>query len=304
MLDLYKLQIFRTVVEAGSFSAAGERLYMTQSAVSQHIHDLEGSLGATLFQRGWRGVTLTPAGETLDDYARRIFALVSEAENAVMDVAQLRGGQVMVGATPGVSVYLLPEWSTAFRSRYPALTVSIQTGVTGQIVADILARRLDIGLIEGELDEGYSARLGYIGLGTAEQFVVVGRRHPWWGRDRMPASALDGQTFIMRPRNSQSRVWLDTQLARLGVQPVINAEFDNLESIKRAVSAGLCLTILPEYVVRHEESLGVLWRLRLDDAPLERELKLVWNAGSPLPPVARAFTQHLAEQFPALHDLT
>lgn len=83
MLNLYKLEIFATVVQTGSFSAAAERLLMTQPAVSQHIQDLEASLGARLFQRGRRGVTLTPAGETLHSYTQEILRLLAEAENAV-----------------------------------------------------------------------------------------------------------------------------------------------------------------------------------------------------------------------------
>ncbi|MBL8120019.1 MAG: LysR family transcriptional regulator, partial [Anaerolineae bacterium] len=134
MLDLYKLHIFSVVAETGSFSAAAERLYMTQPAVSQHIKELEGGLGRTLFQRGWRGVKLTAHGEILQRYTGEIFALVAEAERALTDVEQLSSGRVRVGATPGVGVYLAPEWVQQFRSRYPQLTVALQTGVTASIV--------------------------------------------------------------------------------------------------------------------------------------------------------------------------
>ena len=86
MLDLHKLDIFLHVVRAGSFNRAAEGLLMSQSAVSQHIQDLEAGLGATLFERGRRGVNLTKAGDALHDYALRIFTLLAEAENAVTDV--------------------------------------------------------------------------------------------------------------------------------------------------------------------------------------------------------------------------
>ena len=109
MLDLHKLDIFATVARTGSFSAAAEQLLLSQPAVSQHVHDLEASLGTRLFARGRRGVTLTPAGVQLHDYTQAIFRLVAEAESAVTDVANLAAGQLAIGATPGVSVYLLPE---------------------------------------------------------------------------------------------------------------------------------------------------------------------------------------------------
>src|SRR5690606_38421729 len=105
MIDFYKLRVFAVVAREGSFSAAAERLYVTQSAVSQHIKDLETGLGRPLFLRNRRGVTLTAHGEVLQRYARDIFALVAQAEAALTDVAELREGRVSIGVTPGVSVY-------------------------------------------------------------------------------------------------------------------------------------------------------------------------------------------------------
>ena len=76
MLNLYKLEIFAIVVQTGSFSAAADRLLLTQPAISQHIQDLEASLGARLFERGRRGVSLTPARETLHTYTRQTLRLL------------------------------------------------------------------------------------------------------------------------------------------------------------------------------------------------------------------------------------
>src|SRR5512145_430713 len=149
MLDLYKLQIFAVVVQEGSFSRAAEHLYVTQSAVSQHIKELEAGLGTTLFQRGPRGVKLTHPGEILYGYTRDIFALVAQAETALTDVEHLTSGRVSLGATPGIGVYLAPDWVQQFRAQYLQITVSLQTDITPHIVADVLGHRLDIGFIEG-----------------------------------------------------------------------------------------------------------------------------------------------------------
>ena len=80
---------------------------MTQPGVSQHIKDLERSLGTTLFERGQRGVKLTSTGQILYPYAQQILELVAKAEGAVVNVAALAEGQVCLGATPGVSIYIL-----------------------------------------------------------------------------------------------------------------------------------------------------------------------------------------------------
>jgi DNA-binding transcriptional LysR family regulator len=303
MLNLYKLEIFAIVVETGSFSAAADRLLMTQPAVSQHIQDLEASLGARLFTRGRRGVTLTPAGETLHDYTRSILRMVAEAENAVTDVTQLANGQVTVAATPGVSVYRLPEWIQAFRGQYPNLTVSVQTSITPQIVADLRGGQIDLGLIEGELDGVDWPPLGVLELEIDEQFVIVGPKHPWWGWDGVNCEHLNGQNFVMRQRHSQTRIWLDARLASANIFVKVAAEFDNVESIKRGVAQGMGITILPKYSVHSELEIGILRALPIEGSPLQRTLKLIWNRERIFAPVTRTFLRFLGEYLPPLAEM-
>lgn len=303
MLNLYKLEIFALVVRTGSFSAAAERLLMSQPAVSQHIQDLEASLGTRLFRRGRRGVSLTPAGETLYRYAQEILRLVAEAENAVADIRHLSGGQVTVAATPGIGVYLLPDWAQAFRRRYPNLTVAIQTRTTPQIMEGLLRGEMDIGLIEGELEELDNDEIGVLALEDVEQFVIVGPEHPWWGRSTVAMEELTGQRFVMRQRHSQTRIWLEEALRTAHVQVQVVAEFDNMESIKRAVAHGDDITILPHYVVRREVEAGTLAALAVEGRPLWRTLKLVWNRHAHLSPVTRAFLRSLEKHLPRLQEL-
>lgn len=303
MLNLYKLEIFVHVIEAGSLSGAAERLLMTQSGVSQHIQDLEASLGVQLLVRGRRGVTLTPAGKKLFDYTRQILALVAAAENAVANVEQLASGQVNMGATPGVSIYLLAERIQTFRNRYPKLTVTLQTNITPLIVRDLLARRLDIGFVEGELAEDAERQLGIHLIEEIEQFVIVGPKHPFWARPTIAIEELAGQTFVMRQPTSQTRIWLDHSLHQSAVRVRIGAEFDNVESIKRAVMAGNSLTILPMYAVRDEQALGLLRALPLEGRPLLRTLKLIWDKRRFFSPITKSLLAHLQDCFPTLHDL-
>ncbi len=303
MLDLNKLQIFLIVAQEGSFSAAAERLYISQSAVSQHIKDLENGLGRELFERGWRGVTLTPQGEILNQYAHKIFELVAEAENAVMDVQQLPSGKIDIGATPGLSVYLAPEWIAHFRASYPRLTVALKTGITAQIIDDVLARRIELGFIEGELENFQHTRLASLAFEDVEQQVIVGFKHPFWDVAELSMDMLQGQSFIVRQQTSQSRQWLDGILEQHGIMPQIGAEFDNLESIKRSVGVGLCLTVLPPYVVRDEIERGLLRALPVQGAPFRRTLKMIWDKEAHLTPVARAFLSILATRYPALRAI-
>lgn len=303
MLDFHKLRIFLTVVQAGSFSEAGHRLLMTQSAVSQHIKELESSIGRRLFERGWRGVRLTAYGEVLNKYASQIFALIHEAETALTDVEKLVSGRLSIGATPGIGVYLAPEWVQRFRASYPQLTVALQTGVTASIIADVAAQRLEIGFIEGELDSAAHAEMIVLELQKIEQHVVVGAKHPFWERQSLPLEALNGQSMIVRQPTSQSRIWLDRALQQHGISVSIDAEFDNLESMKRSVAMGTCLAIMPPYVVQNEIEQGTLRMLPIVGAPLTRRLKLIRSAHAPITPIMRVFLADLSQQYSALRPL-
>ncbi|MFN2203974.1 MAG: LysR family transcriptional regulator [Caldilineaceae bacterium] len=303
MLDPYKLEIFECVVEDGSFSAAAERLMMSQSGVSQHIRDLENTLGTKLFERSRRGTTATESGRLLHDYAVRILDLVSEAENAITDVTHLKEGQVHVAATPGISIYVLSEIIQAFRTRYPLLVVSLETHITPVIVQDILARRADVGLVEGELLLDLHHGLCAQELEAIPQYVIVGRRHDFWNRDDVAIGELDGRTFIMRQPASQSRIWLDRLLAQHGVTPRINAEFDNLESIKRTVAAGIGLAILPRYAMRDEEAYGTLRAIPVQGVTLQRTVKLVWDGRRHFAPVTRSLLEHLSHHYPDISEV-
>jgi DNA-binding transcriptional LysR family regulator len=300
MLNLNKLEVFAAVVRTGSFSAAAQQLLMTQPAVSQHIHDLEASLGTRLFERGRSGVTLTPAGEQLREYTRAIFQLVAEAENAITDVENLVAGQMTVGATPGISVYLLPDPIQEFHSRYPKLQVSVQTGITSQIMEDLRLGKLELGLIEGELDEPVDAVLGVQMLDVVEQWVVVGPKHPWWGRAEVEIEELGQQTFVLRQRHSQTRIWLEGVFQQHNLHPRIAAEFDNVESIKRAVINGMSITVLPDYAVQQEVEMRRLWLLHVAGRPLQRTLKIVWNKETYTSPVTRAVLNCLRRYVPQL----
>lgn len=303
MLNLYKLEIFAQVVQEGSFSAAANRLLMTQPGVSQHVQDLERALGVMLFNRTSRGVTLTDAGKTLYDYAQRIGDLVAEAEAAVTDVSHLDEGRVDVGATPGVGVYVLAEFVQSFRQRYPNLTVHTLTDTTPRIIDALLARQLELGLIEGELSGEQHAELGVLELEPVRHCVIVGPRHPYWTRASVTLGDLTDQTLVVRQRGSRTRIWLEQTLAAHQITPIIGAEFDNVESIKRAVMAGTGLAVLPDYSVRDDATLGRLRTLRLEEEPLERTLKLIWDQRRHFAPVALFFLRHLVPRFPALAGL-
>jgi DNA-binding transcriptional LysR family regulator len=298
MLSLYKLEVFNAVAMEGSFSRAAERLLLSQPAVSQHIRDLEASLGRALFRRGNRGVTLTEAGELLLETTRNILRLLAEAESAIAALDDRARGPVAIGATPGAGVYLLPGWIQSFRKRFPEITPLLRTGTTAVIAAEVAGGRLDLAIIEGELFPEPPLRVQP--LREIELRLVVGERHPLGSLAEAPLAALDGQAFIARPPGSHTRAWTDQLFSQNGISPQIVAVFDNPEGIIHAVAAGLGVSLLPDWVAPQPAEGSSVRLIPIQGLALQRTLKLLWAEDRLLRAPAQAFLAHLAELFPAL----
>jgi len=303
MLNLYKLEIFYIASLSGSFSAAAEQLYMTQSAVSQHIQELEASLGVKLFKRGPRGVSLTTQGQTLFDYAERLLALVAEAENKVTDVTNLSEGKTNIGATPTIGIYLVPEWLQSFRKQYRNLTVSLATAITDVIIRDIQTLKLELAFIEGEIETIDYSDIQAITLQTIPWYVVVAPNHPWWSQDSISIEMLNQCGFVMRQKGSHTRTWIDNLFEHHAINPRITAEFDNPESIKQALHSGDNVTILPRYTLRREIESNQLHLLAIEDANTSRDLKLIWSKKRPFSPISYAFIEYMKTHYPIIEQI-
>ncbi len=303
MLNLYKLEIFYIASLQGSFSGAAEQLYMTQSAVSQHIQELESSLGVKLFQRGRRGVKLTERGQTLFDYAERLLILAAEAENRVTDVANLAEGKTYIGATPTIGIYLVPQWLQNFRQQYKQLTVSLKTSVTDNIVRDVQLLKLELAFVEGEIQTANYDDIETLILEKIEWFVVVAPNHPWWTLSTIQFDMLNQCGFVMRQQGSHTRSWVDNIFSTYQIHPRITAEFDNPESIKQALHSGDNVTLLPKYTLQREIDTEQLRILSIEDVVLSRDLRLIWNLKHPLSPISSAFLNFISQYYPNIQSV-
>ncbi|MCU0475963.1 MAG: LysR family transcriptional regulator [Anaerolineae bacterium] len=300
MLTLHKLKLFRIVYEHGSFNRAAQSLYLAQSVVSQHIHDLEAALGARLFERTSRGIRPTAAGEVLYGYVGKVQALLGEAELAIGQLDTQAAPQLDVAATPGVSVYLLPSWLIPLRQARPNLTVNMQTMLTHEVVRDVLNGRVHLGFLEGDTDGLAQEALGRVRVREVCYRVVVPPTHPWAGRTSISPSELKGQAFIHRQPTSRARRWLEGALGQHGVTLRATAELDSPGAVKYAVLNGMGVSVLPDYAIEREAERGELRCLAIDGVSMTRPLLMVWDKRQPFTLVQRAFIGVLAEQVPEL----
>ena len=302
MLSIYKLSVFTTVARAGSFSQAAKILYLTQPAISQHINALEKQLGTSLFQRKQRGVQLTHAGETLLEYAQKILWLTQAAESATTNIENIQDGTLHLGATPSASIYLLPDWMSDFHQAYPSINFSLETDTTSKIISEIKSQSIELGILEGEITSDSS--LNVVLLKDTELLVVIPPDHAWSELDSLSIRSLADEPFISRRIGGQTRRWVNRLLADYEITPQIAFEFDDPESIKRAVIRKMGVSILPACAVQSEIKQKLLVTLPLQERILKRQLKCVWSSEYPLSAIARAFLKMLSENFPALTSAT
>jgi len=251
MINLDRLRIFQAVAEARSFTRAAEVVHLTQPGISKHIKQMEEYYGIPLFDRLGKRVALTQAGEILSEATEEIMASAAAAEQRIEELKGLHGGKLVLGASFALGIYVLPGVLAAFRKRYPAVEVTVDISLSAKIMAKILANKLELGLVS---QEAHDPRLFAKQFMTDELIAVVPSNHPWANRKRIRPQELMKETFIVAARGAGVRAAVEERLKEKGIVLTNVIDFGNVEGVKRAVEAGLGISIQPRSVVQREIS--------------------------------------------------
>src|SRR5579862_9941149 len=145
-MDLGQLEVFLAVAQEGRFSRAAEKLYRTQSAVSQSIRKLEEEVGEPLFDRSSRDGVLTDAGRVLQEYAERLLNLRNDAQEALVELRHLHQGKLSIAANEFTALYLLPVLAS-FRRLHPMIKITVQRSLGSHIPDDLLRHTVEMGVL-------------------------------------------------------------------------------------------------------------------------------------------------------------
>jgi DNA-binding transcriptional LysR family regulator len=293
-MNFTHLFAFHEVARAGSISAGAERLHVSQPAVTREIKELEARLGVTLFDRLPRGVALTQAGRTLQDYASRIFALSEAAERELTELAGLSAGHLLIGASATVGVYLVPAVIARFNVLFPGVTVDLTVTNTEQVEQGLQAHEFGLGFIEGPYDDAvFDAKE----IGSDEIIAVAASGHPWAER-KFAARELADRAVIMRESGSGTRAIVEAAYERVGlaITPVMSVS--HTEAIKRMLLAGHAIAYVSSLSVADEIARGDLVTLKVTGVEITRSLHVVWLKGRSFAPSSEAFLKLFDEQFP------
>ena len=255
MLNLNQLRIFQAVAETRSFTRAAAVVHLTQPGISKHVKQMEEHYGAPLFDRLGKKVALTQAGEILSEATRQIMASLTAAEQRIEELKGLHGGKLVIGASFPLGIYVLPGILAAFRKQYPAVEVAVDISLSEKIVAKILANKLDLGLVSPEARD---PRLFAREFMTDELIAIAPGNHRWANKKRIRPQELVGETFIVAARGAGTRAVVEERLKEKGIVLINVVDFGNIEGVKRAVEAGLGVSIQSKSVVEREISAGSL----------------------------------------------
>lgn len=279
-MTLTQLRVFCTVASFGSFTAAAQRLFTTQPAVSMQIRALEDAMGVRLFVRRGRAMVLTDPGRLLLDRALRALELLDDVQRDLGAVAAGSTGRLRIGATGTFALYYLPTFLKKFRQRYPGVDFVLRVERSEDQVAMLTHGQLDVGFV---WDLVAPATVDMVPLGR-ERFVLVsapGYTPP----QRVVPAALCAHPFITAQSGSTMRQFVEDRLYAAGASIDVVMDFASTEAIKRAVEMGLGISILARATVRDELRARRLRAHALVGLPLWRKFHLVTMRGGSVAPV-------------------
>lgn len=285
MMTFEDLRVFCTVAAERSFSRAARKLRRTQPAVSQAIRRLEQAAGERLIDRSSRDGTLTDAGQLLLEYGGRLLHLADEATQAVGALREVRKGRVLIGANDG-GVYSVLPLIAEFHKTHPDVVVDVRRVPSRQMAQEVLLRSVDIGVLTFKPPE---RELQSVVVSTDELVVLVPPGHELTTLPKVTLEQVGRQNVIAHNDPSPTR----DQVLRLYEQrhaPLnIRLALPSLDGVKRAVTMGLGVALLPKRCVQDEIDRGELVAILVPELRTPRQVRLVARHDKALSHAARAF---------------
>ena len=298
-----QLKVFNEVARHLSFIRAAENLHLTPPAVTMQIKELEGHVGAPLFERRGKQVSLTTTGEYMLVYARKILSTLKDAEDAAARLQRAEAGVLTIGLV-STAKYFMMKMLAEFRKKHPGVELKLALGNRDQLVQMLQNNEVDIAVM-GRPPKELQTR--------AEPFAahphvfIAAPGHALTKQAQLTPEDLRLYDFIVREVGSGTRVAMEKFMADAKVEPRLNMQLKSNELIKQAVMAGLGLGFISLHTIGQELSQGLIEILPVDGSPVVRAWNVVHTQSKMLSPAAEAFRYfilengeaHLARQFGA-----
>ena len=291
-MQIETLKIFCDLVETESFSQAAEMNFVTQSAVSQQVRGLEEKFKRRLLERvrGRRDISLTDAGKSFYEESRNVLAAYEILHERMRSLDETVSGVVRVGTVYSIGLHELPPVVRRFMELYPSAKIDLEYSRTTRIVRDVLSGSIELGIVAyPEKRRG----LQIVALPGDRLMLICSPSHPLAARKKVRAAELSGYDFVHFERDIPTRRATDRIFKAHNVTVNRVAEFDNIETIKRAVEVGFGLAIVPRPSVLDEQRSGQLAVITLVEPEWTRTVGIIHRSDRALGIAARKFIELL-----------
>lgn len=279
-------------------TAAADKLFLTQPAVSQQIRNLEEELGTNLLVRGVRQVKATLQGQLLYDYAKRILFLTQQAEVAIHTMSQEIAGSLRIGTLNSIGLYLISPIVGLFLKHNTNLHIRLSYGTGEKVIQEMRNGLLDVVILPDSVKEygiefqDFDKKFLY-----KDEMWLVGS-----GRDTSMPTNVDLKNLPDRPVVSFTekypgfRRMLDKVIAdnKIDVQPVF--ETDNVGTLKRVIETGLGWGFLPSHSIRKQVRTGRLQQVQVEDLKYSVNVNMYWRRGQQREQMVDVFYRALHQQ--------
>jgi len=286
-----RLKAFCLIVEMKSFSRAAEAAFVTQSAMSHLIKNLEDELGGKLLNRSGKTIAPTSAGKILYDHAKKILEGYKSLENDIYNVVKKIKGPLYLGASTTVAKYLLPQVFYDFSRNYPEAQLNLSVSAPEKVVSELQQGRIDIGIVEGNIKD---RRIIFREIARDEIVLIASDGNPLTRRKIVSPQYLMDQSFILPEAGSGTREFIDEFLSIMKIEPQdINVimTLSDPELLVQMVQSGLGIAFVSKWSIFKTIKEGTIKILKMPGKRLYRKFYLIVPDKEPSTMVARTFLE-------------
>jgi DNA-binding transcriptional LysR family regulator len=285
-MQVESLKVFCDLAETESFTKAAQINSVTQSAVSQQISSLERQFKSLLIERSKKKFRLTREGQVLYEYSKQIIQSYDSLHNRLQEIKDIISGTIRVATIYSIGLHDLPPYLKKFLKLFATVNVHVEYRRANQVYDDVLSNVVDLGLVAYPTKD---AKLELVPLRKDALVVICHPLHPLAKYKSVKLAQLSGQKFIGFEPDIPTRKAIDKILKEHGVTVDTVMEFDNIETVKRAVEIEAGISIVPQATVAQEVAKQTLAELRIDGVELFRPLAAIYKKNKVLSPAMKQF---------------
>ena len=291
-MQIESLKVFCDLAETESFTKAAQINMVTQSAVSQQISALERTFKSLLIERSKKKFRLTREGQVLYDYSKQIIQTYESLDSKLQELKDIISGTIRVATIYSIGLHDLPPYIKRFMKSYPTVNIHVEYRRANQVYDDVLSNVVDLGLVAYPVKD---SKLEIVPLRKEPLVLICHPQHPFTRQKAIKLKSLAGQKVIGFEPDIPTRKALDKILKEYGVEVKHVMEFDNVETVKRAVEIDAGISIVPQGTVTQEIAKQTLAAVTIEDGEFYRPLAAIYKKNKVLSPAMKQFLSILKD---------